>query len=153
MKMMAFLLVPVLAACGSEPRQDPVHSNDLSAAIADYAEQESPEYNHALVDLNSDGVDDAVVLMQGMEWCGSGGCTMLVLEGTDTGYSVISRSTVTREPIRMASTTADCWQDLIVHSDGAEKLLQFDGSGYPVNPSMQNDATPEQVESSTAVLP
>jgi hypothetical protein len=36
------------------------------------------EFEYALTDLNEDGIQDAVVLLTGQDYCGSGGCTMRV---------------------------------------------------------------------------
>lgn len=126
----------ILAACA--------HINtpaaNLSMAVSKAAEQPSPDYRHAFADLNDDGVDDAIVLLHGMAWCGSGGCTMLVLQGQKQGYKLISRSTVTNPPIRIAQSTSHGWKDIIVYSDGGNRLMQFNGRKYPLNPSMQPPA-------------
>lgn len=148
MKLMMLIPMLALGACATMPDQADI----LRAAVVEFTEQSAPEYRHALMDLNSDGTDDAIVLMQGMEWCGSGGCTMLVLKGEDDGYTVTSRSTVTRAPIRASHSLSNGWRDLIVHSDGTEKLLQSGGSGYPLNPSMELSATPQQTDSADIVL-
>jgi len=60
-----------------------------------------PRFRHVLVDLSGDGRPEAIVLLQGTDWCGSGGCTMLVFRGTATGFGFVSRSTITYEPIRV----------------------------------------------------
>lgn len=148
-KILMGFAVLALAGCTAAP---PAQEADLSTAVAHYAEQASPDYAHAFVDLDKDGVDDAVVWLQGMDWCGSGGCTMLVLRGGDDGYAVVSRSTVTREPIRVSDAMSHGWHDLIVHSDGVEKLMQFDGKAYPSNPSMQPTAEPGQVDSAKILI-
>lgn len=131
----------------------PAPEKNLSAVVAHYSEQTSPDYEHAFVDLNDDGMDDAIVLLRGMQWCGSGGCTLLVLRGDGRDYTVISRSTVASAPVRIAESMSHGWRDIIVYSDGEEKLMQFDGSGYPLNPSMQSAAAHEQVDSAKTVLP
>lgn len=148
-KIIGFLLMFTLTACANTHTQE----RSVSVAVAGFTEQVSPEYKHAFVDLNNDGVYDAVVLLRGMEWCGSAGCTMLVLQGQSTDYTVVSHSTVTREPVRISESMSQGWHDIIVHSDGVEKLMLFDGSGYPSNPSMQATATQERVDSATTVLP
>lgn len=65
---------------------------------------------------------------------------------------MVSKSTVTREPVRVSASNSNGWRDIIVHSDGMEKLLQFDGEIYPENPSMASTATQEQVDSAKIVL-
>lgn len=149
MKRIILLSALALAACANTP----VREKNLSVAVVHFAEQTSPEYKHAFVDLNNDGVGDAIVLLRGMGWCGSGGCTMLVLRGGDADYTVISRSTVTNEPVRISQSMSHGWRDIIAHSDDAEKLMRFDGNSYPLNPSMQSAATQEQTDSAKIVLP
>src|SRR5262245_59515563 len=78
----------------------------LLAAVQNYVEKKGetgqPMFRHALTDLNGDGVNDAIVLLLGSAWCGSGGCNMLVLRGTKEGFTVLSGSTITNEPIRVS---------------------------------------------------
>lgn len=138
-----------LSACTETTTQE----RNLSAVVAHYADQKYPEFKHAFINLDNDGVDDAVVLLQGQSWCGSGGCTMLVLQGDGASYRIVSKSTVTREPVRIAESISHGWKDLIVHSDGAEKLLQFDGRAYPANPSMESTAKQEQIDSAHTIFP
>lgn len=149
-RITALCLTIALSACAN------THTSPeaaLPAAVANATEQASPDYKQALVDLNGDGNDDAIVFLQGTGWCGSGGCTMLVLRGEKSGYQLMSRSTVTSTPIRIAQSTDHGWQDLIVHSDGANRLLRFNGSQYPLNPSVQSQPDPAQIESADTVLP
>lgn len=150
------LLALTLTACGHPPTAE----DQLAVALAEFTEQADLEYQHAFVDLNHDGVEDALVLLAGSDWCGSGGCTLLVLEGKVLGqqvegpsFEVISRSTVTRTPIRVVKSESEGWQSLIVHSDGSEKLLPFDGNRYPPNPSMQSSATAQQLDGANILLP
>lgn len=148
MKFMMFFSALVLAGCASglTPEQN------LSEAVVQYAGQATPEYTHALVDLNNDSENDAVVLLQGAGWCGSGGCTMLVLKAEGSNFTVVSRSTVTRAPVRISESSSHGWQDIIVRSGGADKLMQFDKNGYPLNPSMQPAAEPKHIDSANIVL-
>jgi hypothetical protein len=55
-----------------------------------------PAFTYSLVDLNDDGILDAVVLLNDPRYCGSGGCTLLILAGTASGFDVLSSSTVVR---------------------------------------------------------
>ena len=77
----------------------------LTAAVRSYVENkgdhELPPFRHALTDLHGDGRADAIVLLGG-EWCGSGGCTMLVFRAAKEGFTFVSASTITSEPIRVS---------------------------------------------------
>lgn len=138
-----------LAACTPATEQE----RNLSTAISHFSDQKYPEFKYTFVNLNNDGVDDAIVLLQGSSWCADEGCVMLVLRGVGAGFRVISKSTETLESIRVSTSHSNGWLDIIVHSGGAERLLQFDGMDYPSNPSELPAATQEQVEVATIVLP
>jgi hypothetical protein len=94
----------------------------------------------ALIDLNGDGRQDALVLMQNSYWCGSGGCTMLVFKGTKSGFKFVSSSTLIRGPVLVSATKTHGWRDLIVEVSGGgmaakQVALKYTGKKYPRNPS------------------
>lgn len=99
-------------------------------------------YQSASVDLNDDGVAEVIVFAMDREYCGSGGCTMFVLTPTRNGYRVVTRTTVTRPPVRVLSTSSHGWRDLAVRVSGGgvrrpyDVQLKFDGRSYPSNPSV-----------------
>lgn len=121
----------------------------LSEAVQLFA-KERVTYRFAVTDLNDDGIADAVVLLTGRDWCGSGGCTMLVLSGTKTGFNLVSSSTVTSEPISVLPSISHAWHTLLVHSKPKGMVaMPFDGKKYPSNPSMQPSATTSQATGGT----
>ena len=93
-------------------------------------------------DLNSDGKPEAFVYLTSNDWCGSGGCTTLVLVREAESWRLLSEITITRLPIRMLGTKSHGWRDITVWVQGGgiqpgyETVLQFDGETYPGNPSM-----------------
>lgn len=99
-------------------------------------------YAAAFVDLKDDGEQDAVVYLIDSKWCGSGGCSCLILAPAGTSYKVITKTTVTRLPIRVLPTKTNGWHDLAVGvagggiQPGYEARLRFDGSTYPSNPTV-----------------
>lgn len=102
-------------------------------------------FRYALYDLNGDGISDAVVILQGRRWCGSGGCTMLVLRGMDRGFSLVSKVTISNEPVMVASAIVHGWHTLLVSVRGggshpAMARMTFDGNRYLLNPSVQPSA-------------
>ena len=156
MMLSSALLALTLTSCGHITTAD----EQVAATINEFTEQKDSKYQHAFFDLNSDGVEDVLVLLESDDWCGSGGCTLLVLEGQVLSeqaeppvYKIISQSTVTRTPISVADSESQNWHDLIVHSGGEEKILKFDGQHYPHNASMQPAATDEQRAGAKTVLP
>jgi hypothetical protein len=99
-------------------------------------------YVAAFVDLRDDGTQEVVVYITGREWCGSGGCVMIVLAPMGSSYKVIAETTITKLPIRVLSTKSHGWHDIAVRVQGGgilhpyEAKLSFDGRKYPGNPSV-----------------
>ncbi|MEJ0099834.1 MAG: hypothetical protein WDO12_08880 [Pseudomonadota bacterium] len=138
------LLIALLTAVSSAVRSAPP---DLDAAVEKWASADlKPTYTYALTDLNADGYLDAVVLISDPDYCGSGGCSMVVFKGTPDGFEVLSESTITREPIFVLPEVKSGWHSIsvFVAGGGAEPgqvLLRFDGKGYPGNPTTEEYAT------------
>jgi putative lipoprotein len=121
--------------------------DSLNQALLAYFAKTStdPQYLNphqtAKVDLNGDGHQDALVLLQNpMYFCGTGGCTMLVFKGTKSGFKFVSRSTLIRGPVLVSETKTHGWRDLIVEVSGGgmppkKVALKYTGSKYPLNPS------------------
>ena len=129
----------------------------LDAAVLTFAKRQGsdalPKYRASLVDLNADGTEDAVVLLTGPDWCGSGGCTLVVFRGAGNSFALVSSSSVTLEPIRVLSEHSKGWLKLVVHSRGrGEVVLNFDGKKYPGNPSRASVATRSQLQATKVLI-
>lgn len=127
-------------------------SRAVAEAVRESDSQSAPPYRFALTDLDGDGRDDAIVLLDSAEWCGSGGCTMLLLRGTADGFRLVSRATVTRPPVRVLDERRHGWRTLVVHSGREERRLRFDGRHYPGNPSVEPVATAAEVAAGRVVI-
>jgi hypothetical protein len=130
---------------------------ELSRAVQNYEHEhggaESAAFRWALADLNDDGRDDAIVLLSGPKYCGSGGCTMLVFRGTERGFTLVSASTIVMAPIRVSAKSVEGWRSLIVYSkEKGEVVLHFSGSGYPANPTLQPAAGRAELESADSAI-
>lgn len=107
-----------------------------------YDNDKTTRYTYAVVDLNGDGKNEAIVHLVGLPWCGSGGCPTLVLERTAASYRLITRIFITRLPIRVLTSSSHGWRNLAVWKEGGspepgyEAELRFDGKTYPINPSV-----------------
>jgi hypothetical protein len=114
----------------------------IDSALSAWAKQPNPpSYEFAVEDLNADGKKDALVLLTG-NFCGSGGCTLLVLQGQSEGYKVVSASTVTRKPIALLSASNFGWRTLAVTIGGggmpsSQVLMRFNGKRYPQSLTVQ----------------
>jgi hypothetical protein len=118
----------------------------LDSAIASWAKEPvAPAHEYASVDLNDDGTADVVVFVTDRNYCGSGGCTMLVLRGEAGAFHLVSTSTVTRKPVFVLPETRNGWHTLVVSIAGgggqpAMVFMRFAGGRYPRNPTMQPKA-------------
>src|SRR3989442_9054464 len=147
--LLFLLLAPALRAQDAPP--------SLIAAVQAYVEKrgdhERPQFRYALTDLDGDGRADAIVLLLGGNWCGSGGCNMLVFRAAANGFTLVSASTITNEPIRVSPEKSHGWRTLIVFAKGkGDVLMRFDGRRYPLNPSAQPKATAAQVSAALVVM-
>ncbi|WP_420455867.1 hypothetical protein [Rubrivirga sp.] len=139
-------LLPLLLTltCAVDTTDD--RRGDLEDAIASYAEPLGLEWdpsavNVAWVDLNRDGLDDAVVLLKGPDWCGSGGCTVLVFEQMDAldaeefgRFRPAAEISMVSGPV-MAVRGRGYWSDLVVPSPHGPRRLRFNGETYPTSPA------------------
>lgn len=97
-----------------------------------------PEENRKFIffeyDLNDDSKKEIFVGLIGGYFCGSGGCTMLLL---DNQGNVITYFTVTDYPVVIDNNKTNGWKDLIIMSGGKNHLVKYNGKKYPSNPSVQ----------------
>lgn len=126
-------------------RQDP-SDTALFAKIDSYLiSQKGPRnarYDYARVDLNEDGMRDALVLFKlpHSYWCDWGGCTMAIFEARDDSFILRSEMTNVRGPLMVADTQTQGWRDIIFRVSGVNApdrnvVMSFDRGAYPVNPS------------------
>ncbi|MCS4436865.1 hypothetical protein [Aquiflexum gelatinilyticum] len=85
-------------------------------------------------DLNEDGNKEIMVGFTGPYFCGSGGCTLIIL---DREGNVITQFTVSDYPVVIDNTKSNGWKDLFILSGGKYRIVKFDGKTYLSNPSMQ----------------
>ncbi len=119
--------------------------SDLARAISSYVEPlglrwDAGASRTAWVDLNRDGLDDAVVYLESADWCGSGGCTVLVFEQMDPldaeefgRFRPAAEISMVSGPV-MIVRSRGYWSDLIVRSRQGPRRLRFDGETYPMSP-------------------
>lgn len=107
----------------------------------------SLEYYDAFADLNEDNKIDAVVYLKGRKFCGSGGCTLLIISRlSEESWKLISRIPITRPPICMLATKSRGWHDISVWlqgggiAPGSEGTIKFDGKSYNLQPAVAPDA-------------
>ena len=147
----------------SQNQVQSINNSILTETIKTYVEKEGSNleqtnYKSVEIDLDGDNKKDALVLLQGMYWCGTGGCSMVVFQGTETGFRFVDQIPLVREPVLVSETRTQGWRDIIVRVSGGgikakDVLLRFSGSTYPSNPSMENPISPETKIQGVEVFP
>ncbi|MBF2052679.1 MAG: hypothetical protein IGS03_04340 [Candidatus Sericytochromatia bacterium] len=106
-------------------------------------------FEYARVDLNGDGRKETFVRFVNPTFCGSGGCSYLLL---DADLQLRQRFTQIDPDGGLVVMTAQQhgWRDLVVvHSSGGNsgpRRLMFDGQQYPANASMAPEHQPSMEE-------
>lgn len=122
---------------------DAAQGKSLRQFLQDRTWNKESESNYAAAvrDLNADGTPEAIVYLMGNEWCGSGGCTLLILSRDRNSWKIISQVPVTNLPIRVLKKKSKGWNSIAVWVQGGgirrgyEAELSFDGNSYPENPT------------------
>lgn len=136
---------PVAAADSDNYAKQSV-DDELAKKIADYLisdylkndikfmDKRDRKFQFYKVDLNGDGKDEIFVRFLTSYFCGTGGCTFLLLSSDMKPITVF---TVTRAPIFVEHDTKyNGWALLLVKDNGVFKELKFKDGKYPGNPSM-----------------
>lgn len=144
----AALLTIAAVASLTHAQQIVTPSTQLNARLHKFLQKylappdKTAQINIAWVKTTSPSGKEAIVYVSGPNWCGSGGCNMLVLEPHGKTFRVIGNTTIVQLPISVLPR--------IVHGhpvigvtvagggilNGYEALLAFDGEKYPGNPTM-----------------
>lgn len=83
-------------------------------------------------DLNEDGKKEILVGLTGGYFCGTGGCTQLLL---DNQGNVITQFSVSGNPVLIDTNKTNGWKDLFIYSGSKYRIVKFNGKTYPTNPS------------------
>jgi hypothetical protein len=139
--------LPVARSIGAEA--DHAQSDaGLRAFLQHYAGERSAvdketRYVAASAKLNAanPASEQVLVYLLGPNWCGSGGCAMLVLDHVGADYKIVTKLSIVQLPVRILESRSHQWRDIgvwvagggILH--GHEAQLRFNGKSYPRNPS------------------
>jgi hypothetical protein len=118
-------------------------SNHLKAFLRDHLgpDEDLPDTTTRITVVNvktNDGKhEEYVVYISGQLWCGTGGCTLLILEPVGSSFKVLSDTLTVRLPIRLLASMKNGYPDIGVRVQGGgiepgyEAVLSFDGDSYP----------------------
>lgn len=110
--------------------------NDLQVLTA-----QERKFTYEQIDLNGDGKKETFVGFNAPYFCGSGGCTAMLLSSTG---KLITTFTVTEYPIMVLNSKSKGWHDLVIGTASVKPslhLVKWNGKKYPGNPSMQPEYT------------
>lgn len=109
-----------------------LYSKEIKEGLVD---EYSRQFKCSQVDFNNDGTKEFLIGQTGSYFCGSGGCTVLLLN--DKG-DLITKFSVVKYPAYVDIESTNGWQNLILFSGGKNRVAKFDGNTYPSNPSTLN---------------
>lgn len=142
-RLQVFALIASVASVRSVAQ--PVRNQDEASVRRFLQEFDSDLRNRfiaSFADLNDDGKTEAIIHLTSNNWCGSGGCTTLVLVREGDSWRVLTEISITRPPIRVLTKKSNGWRSIAVRVQGGgihpgyEAELRFDGKTYPTNPSV-----------------
>ena len=118
-------LVVLLAVCSCATAQEGALRRFLQNYVGSPGSDEGKgtRYFAAFVHLRDDNTQHAIVYLTNDGWCGSGGCTTLILEPKGSTYRVITKVMTARPPIRVLSTKTNGWHDLAVRVQGGASYM------------------------------
>lgn len=115
-------------------------SASLKEFLQAFDNDKTTQYIAVFRDLNDDGSPEAIVHLVSNGWCGSGGCTTLILTQDGKAWRIVKKITVSRPPIRVLSNVSNGWHDIGVWTQGGgvlhgyESVISFDGKIYGKQP-------------------
>lgn len=145
-------LVCLFALAGLANATPPVLSLTQAALQKVDPDIRPDHYDIARTDLNADGREDVLALMNGKSgYRGTGGATMFILKGTADGFKSLGKIMVVTEPIYARQSVSHGFRDLLVtvNRPGAEPALaapRFDGKTYPASPGERTAALEDSDE-------
>jgi hypothetical protein len=140
----------IASLAGAQPRADTLPSS-VDQSLKQFLQTNAPKNNNndkttryiaVFRDLNGDGTPEAIVYFMGRRWCGSGGCLMLILKQDGSSWEYVTKTTITRLPIRVLTHVSHGWHSISVWVQGGgirrgyEAELRFNGKTYPTNPTV-----------------
>jgi hypothetical protein len=99
------------------------------------------KFQFQVIDLNNDGKNEIFINFISSYFCGSGGCSILLI---DSNWKTITYFSVTSTPLWIEKKGVNEWATIMVKSQGEFKELENKNGKYPSNPSVlpksKNDA-------------
>ncbi len=136
LRTISLVAIAVMCAAGgpssSENGQRASAEASLRASLQNYVSNRwgrpdgDTNYTAKFVDLNGDGRSEAVVLVAGQYWCGTGGCPLWVLTPRGRSWRMVTQAPIVRAPVRLLPSRSHGWSDLsaMLRVDGTQPLYE-----------------------------
>lgn len=101
------LILPalLLSACQTISAGEGVNTESVASFMArEYQLSDPQQFRSSFADLNGDGQFEAIVYVTAPDYCGSGGCNLLILTPQSEQYRLLTNMTVSRLPVRQLET-------------------------------------------------
>lgn len=95
--------------------------------------EDERKFQFRQIDLNNDGKKEIFVNFMTSYFCGTGGCSILLL---NEQIEPITKFTVTRTPLYVEKSMENDWRAIMTQSEGKWRKLIYKGGSYPSNPSV-----------------
>jgi len=116
----------------------------VKQAIKDFLRhQNAPlfsQYDFTRVDLNNDGLEDAIIYINTPYgyWCNDNGCTVLIMKAHNKGFSVVGNIKSVRKPFSVEISKTNGWNDIKIYISGKKEeayttALSFNGNKYTMD--------------------
>ncbi|MDY3547570.1 hypothetical protein PG291_03025 [Riemerella anatipestifer] len=129
--------------------KDYLNNSFLTKEDANAIMPEDKKFSLAQIDLNNDGKNEVFVYLNSPYFCGSGGCTVLLLQND---LKPITTFTVTRPPFWVQTKEENGWKVLSVEDASGWKTLTFNNGTYPTNPSSLETSKEPNKADATEIL-
>lgn len=95
--------------------------------------EDQKKFQLVQIDLNNDGKNEVFVNFTSSYFCGTGGCTLLLLNDQ---VKPVTEFTVTRTPLYVEKTMKNGWRIILTKSGEKWRQLVYKNGSYPTNPSL-----------------
>lgn len=107
------------------------------------------KFRYQQIDLNGDGKMEVFVSFYTPYFCGTGGCSMVLL---DDLLKPITKFTVTTPPLYADPEMKNGWKTLYVQDGKSWKALTYENGKYPSNPSVQPASSKEPSDEAQGIF-
>lgn len=129
-------------------------AHKLYGAAVQKIDPSAYQFKYALVDLDGDGIQDAIVYLTDNQSCGTGGCPMRIFKGTKSGFRYISGTLRVLLPIQVLTSISHDWKSLAIGlRSGGTGILKFDGNHYPLSPPDNHPAPDSELSGVITLIP